>query len=143
MRRLVMACATVPRSMDRRNLFAAASIVVSAILTAIGTFSGDDSDQGRTYLVVLAVILVAAGIFYWVIVPRVDASPVAALVLAVLSFVSLAVFWLGLPAVVAGAATLVALDARERGYDRPRLTLAALIISGVVVVLAVVLAFTG
>jgi hypothetical protein len=129
--------------MDRRTLFAAASIVVSAILTAIGTFSGDDSDEGRSYLVVLAVIVVAAGIFYWIIVPRVDANPVAALVLAVVSFVSLAVFWLGLPAVVAGAAALVALDARERGDDRPALTLSALIISGVVVLLAVVLAFTG
>jgi hypothetical protein len=45
--------------------------------------------------------------------------------------------------VVAGAAALVALDARERGDDRPALTLSALIISGVVVLLAVVLAFTG
>jgi hypothetical protein len=87
--------------------------------------------------------VVAAAIVYRVIVPRVGASPVAALVLAVVAFVSLGVFWLGLPAIIAGAAALVALEAREGAEDRPAMTVPALIISAVVVVLAVVLAVAG
>jgi hypothetical protein len=128
---------------DRRTLFAVVSVIVSAVLTAIATFSGDDDHQTREYLVVLAVTLVAAAILFWIVVPRVEGSGVAALVLAVLSFVSLGVFWLGLPAVFAGTAALLALDAREGPEDRPALTIPALVIAAVVVVLAAVLAFAG
>jgi O-antigen/teichoic acid export membrane protein len=81
---------------DRRTLFAVGSFVVSAILTAIGTFSGSDDNQFWQWLVILAVTAVAVAALFWVIVPRFDGGTGgAALVTAIVSVVSLAVFWIG------------------------------------------------
>ena len=60
--------------------------------------------------------------------------------LAVLGAVSIVVFWLGLPAVLAAGATLLALEAREQRRDQGlalgSLGLAALTVVAAVVVLA-------
>jgi hypothetical protein len=130
--------------MDRRPLFAVASIVVSAILTAIGTYSGDDSHQTRQFLIVLAIVIVAAAIVFWVVVPRLEGGTgSAALVLGVLAVVSLVLFWLGLPAVLAGGSTLLALDARERPGAKLGYVNGALALSALAIVLAAVAAFAG
>ena len=130
--------------MDRRTLFAVGSFVISAILTAIGTFSGSDDNQFWQWLVVLAVTTVAVGALFWVIVPRFDGGTGgAALITAIVSFVSLALFWIGLPVPIAAAAAFLALGARERPDARQGYATAALVISAIVVVLAVVLAFAG
>ncbi len=109
--------------MDRRTLFAVGSFVISAILTAIGTFSGSDDNQFWQWLVVLAVTTVASTAHgrrrarYGV------------------TFVP--------PLPIAAAAAFLALGARERPDARQGYATAALVISAIVVVLAVVLAFAG
>jgi hypothetical protein len=129
---------------DRRTLFAVGSFVVSAILTAIGTFSGSDDNQFWQWLVILAVTAVAVAALFWVIVPRFDGGTGgAALVTAIVSVVSLAVFWIGLPVPIAAGAAFLALGAQERPDARRPYVNAALVISAIVVVLAVVLAFAG
>ena len=128
-------------SMERRNLLAAASVVVAAILTAIGTFSGGDEDFA-TWLIVVAVFLVGAAVVFWLVVPRVERFGRGALILAILGAIALAIFWTGLPPVFAGGAALLALAARERGTETGMAT-AALVIAGLTVVAATVAAFVG
>ncbi len=128
--------------MSRRNAFAAASFAVAAVLTAIGTFK-DDGDSVGEWLLVLAISAAVAAILFRVVVPRVgESAGVAALVLAVLGFVSLAVFWTGLPSVFAGAAAYLGL-AEDRREGRPALAYAALAVAALVVVLAIVSAIVG
>src|SRR5919106_3315896 len=100
--------------MERRVLFAVGSLVVSAALTAIGTFSGDEDDAFWTWLVVVVIAAAAVGILFWVVVPRVQRLGLAALVLAVIGAATIAVFWSGLPVPFAGAAALLGLTARDR-----------------------------
>jgi hypothetical protein len=128
---------------DRRLPFAIGAIVVSAILTAIGTYSGTDSHQTRQFLVVLAVTLAVTAILFVGVVPRFDGSARAALVLGILAVVSVLVFWLGVPVPVAAAATFIALTAREREDQSRGETTAALALSALAVVLAAIAAFVG
>jgi hypothetical protein len=127
---------------ERRTLFAVASTALAAVLTAIGTFGGDEDEEAWTWLVVLGVIVVAAGVVFWLVAPRWSGSGRAAVVLAVLGAVSILVFWLGLPAVLAGGAALLALQARERGRAGGAAT-GALALAALTVAAAVVLAFVG
>ncbi len=92
----------------------------------------------------LAISAAGAAILFWVVVPRVgESAGVAALVLAVLGFVSLAVFWTGLPSVFAGAAAYLGLEERDRREGRPALAYAVLAVAVLVVVLAIVSASVG
>jgi hypothetical protein len=126
----------------RRNEFAIGSAAVAIVLAAIGAFKGDDTHELRDFLVVAAIILVAAGIMFWLIVPRVTRLGRGALILGVLGFLSNVVFWLGLPSIFAGAAASLALGARTRGSDS-RAANAALALAGLTVIVATVLAFIG
>ncbi len=128
--------------MERRNLFALGSFALAAVLTAIGTFGGDDDHDIGEWLFVLAVSLVAAVVVFWLAAPRWRGSERASLVLAVLSAISIVVFWSGLPSVLAGGAALLALDARADGRGTAAGLISLLIAAGTVVA-AVILAFTG
>ena len=66
-----------------------------------------------------------------------------ALVLAVLGVVAIAVFWTGLPSVLAGGAAGLALDSRRRLGGLPATGAVALGLAVLVVAGAVYLAFTG
>ena len=66
-----------------------------------------------------------------------------ALVLAVLGAVTLAVFWTGAPAVLAGGATGLALDARRRSGRLPGSAAATVALAVLTVPAAVSLAVTG
>jgi uncharacterized membrane protein len=129
---------------DRRTLFAVGSFVVSAVLTAIGTFSGSDDNQVWQWLVVLAITAVVVVALFWVIVPRlVGGTGGAALVVAVVSVVALAVFWAGLPVPIAAAAAYLGLDARDRPGANPLYVNGAFAIAAIVVALAVLAAFAA
>jgi hypothetical protein len=130
-----------PPLMSRRVPFALGSFVLSAILTAIGSFRGDDDHAWRQWLIVLAIAAVATAIVFWVIVPRIGNPDRGALILAIVGAVTIIVFWTGVPVVIAGGATLLALDARERAATR--LSTAALVTAALTVIAAIVLAVFG
>jgi hypothetical protein len=90
-------------------LAAVAGIALAAGLAAWGTFGEDDGERSE-YIVVLAIIAVAALVVFGWLVPRVlrkNSAGVTAAVLAVLAVLSIAAFWSGLPPILAaGAITL-------------------------------------
>jgi len=131
-----------PATTTPRRQFAGASFVLSAILTAIGSFSGHDDHAWRQWLIVLAISAVATVIVFWVIVPRIGDLPRGALILAILGAVAIVVFWLGIPVVLAGAAGLLGFEVRRRGV-RSTAASAALVIAALTTIAAVVLAFVG
>jgi hypothetical protein len=114
---------------------------LSAVLTAVGTFRGDNENEWRSWLIVLAIAAVATAIVFWVVIPRIGKLDRGALILAILGALAIIVFWAGLPVVFAGGATLLALEARDRVASG--LSTAALAIAGLTVIAAVVLALFG
>ena len=126
----------------RRTGFVVASAALATVLAAIGTFQGDDDHAVREFLIVLAIIVIATAVLFWLVVPRVSRFGRGALILAILAVLSIAVFWLGLPPLFAGAATLLALAARPRGAETGMAN-AALAFAALAVVTHVVLAFAG
>jgi hypothetical protein len=117
---------------------AVAAFALSAVLTAIGTFSGSDDHQWREWLIVLGISAAATLIVFWVIV-----LGRGALILAVVGAVSIIVFWVGIPVVVAGGAALLALEARRTEPSDARLATPALALAGLTVAAAIVFAFVG
>jgi hypothetical protein len=131
-----------PNPMSSQLPFAIGSFLVSAVLTAIGSFSGDDEHAWRQWLIVLAISAVVAAIVFWVVVPRISNLPRGALVLAIIGAVTIVVFWLGIPVLFAGAAALLALEVRRRGTPSTAAS-AALLIAALTTIAAIVLAFAG
>jgi hypothetical protein len=129
--------------MTARAPLALASFALSAALTAIGTFSGDDDNQWRQWLIVLGIAALATLIVFWVVVPRVNRLGRGALILAILGAIAIIVFWLGIPVVLAGGAALLALEARRVPADDARLATPALALAALTVAAAVVFAFVG
>jgi hypothetical protein len=100
-----------------RTPFALAAIVVGIVCAAVQYFSGDDDPGG--WLVVCAIVLVAAGVVFWVVVPRVRRFGRGSLILGVLAILSLPVFWLDLAPVLSAGAGLLGAEARaSRGEVR-------------------------
>ena len=126
--------------MDRRTGIAVASVVLAIVLLAIGAYSGDDDDTSY-FLIASAITIAVAVVLFWVIVPRVTRPGLGGLIIGVLAIVSL-VFWVGLPAPLAGATAVLGLTARESGSEVGKGT-AALALAAVAVVAAVVVAFIG
>lgn len=131
-------------------LFAALGAGTALVLTAVGTFwdvTGNDTgerDSLTSYLPVVAVVLVATALVFGLVVRT--ASPSSAgtrsVVLAVIGFLSLVVFWSGLPPVLAfGAAALAFRSARADGL--PMTAKIALGISALTLALAVLAAVAG
>jgi hypothetical protein len=129
--------------MTARAPLALASFALSAALTAIGTFGGDDDNQWRQWLIVLGIAALATLIVFWVVVPRVNRLGRGALILAILGAIAIIVFWLGIPVVFAGGAALLALEARRVPADDARLATPALALAALTVAAAVVFAFVG
>ena len=107
---------------------AAAAIALAAALAAWGTFGEDHAEPGE-YLIVLAIIVVGAVVVFGWAVPRWASSPTAArtaLVLSVLGVLSIAVFWSGLPPVLAAGGALLGWGARERTAGKAAIAIATL-----------------
>jgi hypothetical protein len=113
------------------------------VLTAIGTFSGNDTHQWRQWLIVLGISAAATLIVFWVIVPRIHRLGRGALILAVVGAISIIVFWLGIPVVIAGGAALLGLEARRTEPNEARLATPAIALAALTVVAAVVFAFVA
>jgi len=132
--------------MTRHSILPAAlaGIAMAALLSAVGTFGllgeGSETHATREYLVVLAIIGVAAlAIFGWA-VPRALLSPAVGwtgVVLGVLAIVSVAAFWSGLPPVLAAGA--VVLGWAQRTTTRGRVAIAL----GTLAVLADIVVWLG
>jgi hypothetical protein len=127
--------------LSRRLPIALASFALSAALTAIGSFRGSGSHEGRSWLIVLVIAAAVTAIVFWVIVPRIGNLDRGSLILAILGAVTIVVFWAGVPVPIAGGAALLALEARARAATGS--STAALAIAGLTVIAAVVLAFAG
>ena len=115
---------------------------LAAALAALGTF-GDhyESDQVREYVFVLGIIAVAAGLVFGIVVPRGLAKVAAggtAVALSILGFLTIAIFWSGLPPVLAaGGMVLGAADweaSRRRFLSRSAVVIGALAVVGYVAV---------
>jgi hypothetical protein len=65
------------------------------------------------------------------------------LIVASVGVVSIAVFWTGLPVILAAGAATLALDARHRLGRLPGTAIAALVLAALITVSAISLAFTG
>jgi hypothetical protein len=102
----------------------------------IGAYQGDDNATG--YFLVASLIAIAAAL--WVILPRIRRPGLGSL--GILSIVSLLVFWLGFPPVLAGATVVLALVARQQQSEVGK-TNAALVLAALAVIAAVVVAFVG
>jgi hypothetical protein len=126
----------------RRPEVAALSVVIAFVLTAIGTFRGDDDHATRQYLIVGLVILVAAALIFGVVVPRIDSLGRGALIMGIIAVLSIVVFWLGLPPIFAGAAAILGLDALAEEKE-PQLAKVGLALAGLTVVAATIIAFVG
>jgi hypothetical protein len=120
------------------------AVAFAVVLEAIGIYtdrSSGDPHRTREFLVVLAIIAISAvAVFGW-IVPKLferDAPGTSALVLSVLALASLALFWSGLPPILAAGGALVGWAGRAapRGANRCR---AAIAIGVLVLVADVVL----
>lgn len=118
-------------------LFAAVSTGLAVVLTAIGTLwsplasyeATRTTEDVLTWLVVVAMIVISAGIVFGLVVRSTPpgGGRVRTLVLAVLAVLSLAVFWTGLPMVLAGGAVCCALANPRAAGSRIALVLAALV----------------
>lgn len=110
---------------------AVAAVGLATAFAVLGTY-GETGDHGaRDLLIVLAIVAVgAAAVFGWV-VPRGlgrEAAGVSALVLSILGLLTVAVFWTGLPPILAAGGIL--LGWAGRNADRGRLLCRAAIVIG-------------
>jgi hypothetical protein len=129
--------ATGLRSADTWPMYAAASVGVSAVLTAIGTFWSPLANYDAThtwkdlvsYLVVVAIIALAAAVVFGLVVRRATAAtaPKRSLVLAILAVPSLLAFWTGIPVVLAGGAVCLAAATGATTRAKAAVTLSALV----------------
>ena len=127
--------------MPRRTEIAAASVVLAVVLLAIGAYGGDDDDTGY-FIVASLIALVTAAVLHWVVLPRIGRPGLGALIIAILAVVSIVVFWLGFPTVLAGGAVVLALVARREGAE-PGKASAALALAALAVIAHIVLAIVG
>lgn len=135
----------------RTPLLAALAVAVACLLAAVGTFTdptGNSPEADHTvgdYLVVVGIVLVAAAVVFGLVVRTADRGNAArrAVVLGVLAVLSLAVFWAGLPPVLAIGAIACALAARDSDGRFSGGATAGLALGGLALVGAVVLAVFG
>jgi hypothetical protein len=115
---------------------ALSTIAAAALLAAWGTF-GEETHAAREYLVVLAIIGVAALVVFGWAVPRALSSPAVgwtAIVLGALGLVSVVAFWSGLPPILAGGAALLGWAQRSSNRGKIAIALASLALVADIVV---------
>ena len=124
--------------MTRTSTFpvALSAVATAALLAAWGTF-GQETHATREYLVVLALVGVAAvAVFGWA-VPRALRSATigrTAVVLGVLGVVTVLVFWSGLPPIFASGAAVLGWSQREGRRGKIAIGLSVLALLGYVAV---------
>jgi hypothetical protein len=136
----------VATTTSRWPLAAALGAGTALVLTAIGTFKDSTSSQAwGEYAVTGAIVLVVTALVFWFVVRT--ATPGSAgrrsLILGILALVSLVLFWLGLPAVLAAASLACATLRREETGRWGAAAATGAVASALAVVLAVGAAFIG
>jgi hypothetical protein len=127
-------------------LAVAAALVAAAFANMIGNEAGESGDVVGFFVVGLISAAVAALLFLRVIPAAADTGGERAertgLITSVLAFLSVAVFWSGLPFVLGPAGVILGRIAAERS-ERSRGTATAAIVIGVVAVLLAVAVLIG
>lgn len=119
------------------------SIALATVLSAVGTWAGGNEQGTREFLVVCAVIAVAAAVVYGWVVPRGlqrEAAGATALTLSTLGLLTVLAFWSGLPPILAGGGALLGWAGRDaergRGMCRAAIGIGALALVGYLVIYA-------
>lgn len=122
-------------------LAAIGAIAIATTLAAVGTYGGNDDQGTREFLVVCAIIAVAAAVVFGLIVPRGlqrEAAGATALTLSVLGLLTVVVFWSGLSPILAGGGVLLGWAGRNadrgRGMCRAAMGIGALALVGYLVI---------
>jgi len=109
------------------------SISLATALAAVGTWSGGGDQGTKEFLVVCAVIAVAAAVVFGWVVPRGlqrEAAGATALTLSILGLLTVVAFWSGLTPILAGGGALLGWAGRDA--DRGRGTSWAAVVIGVI-----------
>jgi predicted phage gp36 major capsid-like protein len=116
---------------------AVAAVGVATAFAVLGTY-GETGDHGaRDLLIVLAIVAIGAAAVFGYVVPRGlgrEAAGASALVLSVLGLLTVAVFWSGLPPILAAGGIL--LGWAGRNAERGRMTCRAAIAIGTLAIAA-------
>ena len=111
------------------------AIALATALAATGTWgdTSGDTHGTREFLIVCAIIAVAAAVVFGWVVPRGlqrEAAGAAALTLSILGLITVAAFWSGLPPILAAGGALLGWASRNaergRGLCRAALVIGAL-----------------
>ena len=112
------------------------SIALATVLAAVGTWAGGDEQGTKEFLVVCAIIAVAAAVVFGWLVPRGlqrEAAGATALTLSILALLTVAAFWSGLTPILAGGGALLGWAGRDA--DRGRgMSWAAVVIGAIALV---------
>lgn len=117
-----------------------AAIAIGAVAIANFVAEGENGGMGP-FLVSVAVILVLAAVIFGRVLPGAGDAARTALILAIVALVTVAVFWSGIPQVLAPAAILLGYSATQSG--RGGQAKAAVAIGAVAYVLSLVAVFVG
>ena len=101
------------------------AVAGAAALAAWGTF-GEAEDHWGSYFAVLGVIAVGALVVFAGIVPRAERAGAVGVALSAAALLTIAVFWSGLPVVLAAGGALLGWTARDRLLGRAAIALATL-----------------
>lgn len=136
---------------SRTPLLAVLGYATSGVLTAVGTFwdltdneSGSDHSVSE-YLIVLGIAAVALAIVFGLVVRTAESGNAGrrSAVLGVVGFLSIAVFWAGLPAVIAAGSLACALTQKDQDRSFSASSKAGLALSSLTLAAAVWLAIAG
>ena len=97
------------------------AIALATVLAAVGTWMGPDEQGSREFLVICAVIAVAAAVVFGWVVPRGlqrEAAGATALMLSILGLVAVLAFWSGLTPILAGGGALLGWAGRDADRGR-------------------------
>ena len=115
---------------------AIAAIAIATTLAAVGTYGGNEEQGTKEFLVVCAIIAVAAAVVFGLIVPRGlqrEAAGATALTLSILGLLTVLAFWAGLTPILAGGGALLGWAGRDA--DRGRgMSWAAVVIGAIALV---------
>jgi hypothetical protein len=119
------------------------AIALATTFAAVGTYGGNAEQGTREFLVVCAIIAVAAAVVFGLIVPRGlqrEAAGATALTLSILGLLTVLAFWSGLTPILAGGGALLGWAGRDadrgRGMCRSAVVIGAIALVGYLVIYA-------
>jgi len=123
---------------------AVAAVGLATAFAVLGTYGETGDHGGRDLLIVLAIVAIGAAAVFGYVVPRglgLEAAGASALVLSVLGLLTVAVFWSGLPPILAAGGIL--LGWAGRNAERGRMMCRAAIAIGTLAIAAYVAIVLG